>query len=144
MMFARRLLRIAYALTAAGIAVGPALGDTPLRAGLWEVRVETEMEGVPMALPTMTRKTCVTEKDLVPHTPQQGEDCKVLEQEMQGNTVTWRIRCRQSEGTTEGSGRIVYQGDRYRGTLDIRMAGGQMDGMRMRQKISGRRLGACQ
>ena len=136
-------LVMAWMLVAAAPAF--AAGAAPsLRPGLWEVRVESRMEGMSLPMPVLTKRHCVTEQDRKPLIPEQGKDCKVLGQKMEGNTFSWRVRCRDAGGSMEGTGRMVYAGDRYHGSLDYRMTGGQMDGMRMRQEIQGRRLGDCQ
>lgn len=137
------LARMSFVVWAGLSGLAAAGTGGPQQTGLWEVRVETEVPGMPAPIPPMTHKTCVTQKDLVPPTRQPGQECKMLERNLQGNTLTWKVRCEQGGRISEGVGRIVYQGERYHGTMDLQMRGGRMGDLHMRQRLSGRRLGDC-
>lgn len=113
--------------------------------GEWMTMVETTMEGGGMSMPPMsnTMTTCLTKKDLVPDPNQEGsEGCKVLEQKVSGNTVTWRVVCDQDGTKMEGSGEMTYRGASYSGTMRTTS---KMEGetMTANMKLSGRHLGPC-
>ena len=114
-----------------------------IRTGQWETTITTEVEGLPFAPPPMTFSECVTEEDLVPSVEPPDQHCDVMEQEIQGNRVSWRLRCSQDGVTTVGSGEIRYQGDTYQGEMNVTMSGGPMGEITMRQTLQGRRLGEC-
>lgn len=116
-------------------------GGVDMREGLWEVTTTTEMTGMPMPMqiPPMTTTQCITPKDMVPKDQQQGAECKMVKNEVNGNTVTWSVVCQVEGGESRGDGTITYHGDSFDGTMKISMEGG----MRMTNVMKGRRLGAC-
>lgn len=123
---------------------GLAMADTDIRTGLWETTVSTTIEGMPFAPPPMTFNQCLTKEDLVPNTEPPDQNCDPVKYDISGNTASWSMRC-QSEGvTTTGEGRIRYSGDTYQGEMNMSMSGGPMGEMKMKQTLSGRRLGPCQ
>jgi hypothetical protein len=115
-----------------------------MNPGLWETTITTEMAGMPMGVPPMTTKQCVTKEDLVPDTSRGGQECDLVDTKIDGDTVNWHLRCNSQGMVTEGKGTITYQGDSYGGTIHMTMTGGPMGSMTMDQKISGRRVGDCQ
>jgi len=115
-----------------------------MKPGMWETTVKTEMPGMPVAVPPVTTKQCVTKQDLVPDTSRGGQQCELLDTKINGDKVDWQIRCTSQGMTTEGTGTITYQGDSYAGVIHMTMSGGPMGAMTMDQKISGRRIGDCQ
>lgn len=114
-----------------------------IKTGLWESRVESVIEGLPMSPPPMTHRNCVTEEDLVPKMESPGQECKVLEHNVSGKTVNWRVQCNQDGMTMTGTGRIDYSGDSYEGDVVMTMDGGPMGSMKMTQTMTGRRIGDC-
>ena len=64
-----------------------------MQEGKWEITTKTEMVGMSMSMPPMTRTQCLTKKDLVPQDSQQGSECKITDTKVVGNTVTWTIKC---------------------------------------------------
>jgi len=140
-------------LTLGALIVGTAIAGPNMRPGLWEMTLQTQMqgmEGAPMgiqgmtgAMPAFTHRQCITAKDLVPRTQRPGEQCKVSTQKIKGNTVTWQVQCDSQGMKTTGSGRVTYSGTSYNGTIDMQMTGGPMGTMKMSQVIRGKRIGDC-
>lgn len=129
---------------AAMFGVTPALAGGPdVQVGEWETTVKTEMSGMPMAIPPMTHRHCLREEDLVPKTQDPSQDCKLLEHNIDGNTVTWRIECEAQGTKTSGTGKIVYAGDTYKGQIDMTMQQAGAPPMNMTQTLEGRRIGEC-
>jgi hypothetical protein len=126
-----------------GVAAGPALGAPDVQTGMWEVHVKTEMPGMPMAIPPVTHRYCLTKKDLVPNSsPQPGQTCRMVDRKTSGNTVTWRVECNSNGYHSSGTGKIQFSGTRYHGEMTFHMnEGGQV--MEMHQVMEGRRVGAC-
>lgn len=112
-----------------------------MKPGLWEVTVKMEVPGMPMAIPPMTTQHCITKEDPVPRTQKPSEECEITDQSVSGDTVTWRVRCKSGGMTTVGTGNITYQGDSYRGSIQMQMSEGGRPPMNMTQTLSGKRIG---
>ena len=121
-----------------------AQAGAPRRDGNWEVKVEMQMPGMPMNLPPQTLIQCITPEDaadpqrLVPPRGRgRGQsDCKVSDQKIDGNKVTWSMSC-PSEGMT-GTGEFVYADGSYTGTMKMNAMGQDMS-----MKYTAKRLGDC-
>jgi hypothetical protein len=120
-----------------------------MQEGQWENTIEMKMEmpGMPIAMPPMTHKTsdCLTKKDMVPNTAQEKQQCDVKDHKTVGNKVTWKIRCKDKEGTLEGDGEVSYAGTTYQGTMRAKStpADKSMPQVTLTYKLTGRRIGAC-
>lgn len=114
-----------------------------MRPGLWETTITPSVEGMPMAPPPMTHRSCITHEDLVPRDEQTAKNCSHFEHKITGDTVTWTAKCQQHEMTTVGKGKITYVGDTYSGVIEIEMQGGPGGTMKMMQRMEGRRIGDC-
>ena len=119
-----------------------------MKEGLYEVKMEMEMPGMPagMGKQSMTMQNCVTAKDIeqgqVGKAPNQApSDCEVKDFKMSGNTATYKTVCKgQTQMTADTS--MTFRGDGY--TMNTKVAmnqGGQT--MNMTQKMEGRYLGPC-
>ena len=115
--------------------------------GEWGVNYRMEVVGMPFPMPPITTKKtmCLTKKNYVPDTAQQGQDCKISDQKVSGNTVTWAMHCQTKEGKVEGQGKITYKGERYDGVMDAQLISSANPDMPIRYKytMDGQRLGAC-
>ena len=126
-----------------------------MREGEWEIVTETSMTMGAMSMPPMTSKVthCLTREDPVPKSEKES-DCKVLDQKIAGNKVSWRFVCKDSEG----EGEITYSGTTYKGSFRMKTAegggstkkkasrkssSGDGEAMTMNMKLSGRYLGPC-
>ncbi len=126
----------------AAFAAGP-----DFKEGEWGVSYRMEVVGMPFPMPPITaRKTmCLDKNNYVPDNSQQGQECKVSDQKVNGNTVTWTMRCRAQERTIEGQGKITYKGDRYDGVMDAKLISADNQGPAVGYKytMQGQRLGVC-
>jgi hypothetical protein len=131
------VLVCAVAFAAAAVAQAP---KSPQKPGKWQVKVETDMPGLPMKIPPVTMDVCLTEADLAD--PQKAvpkdakSDCKVTDYKVTGNTATWAMDCPSQK--MKGTGEATYSGDSY--TMVTKM---KMDGQDMSAKYSGKWLGTC-
>lgn len=130
------------------LVAAPALAAAPdFKAGEWATSYRMEVTGMPFPMPPIAvkRSACLTPERYVPDNAQQGQDCKVSDTRVEGNTVTWTMRCAAREGTIEGKGRITYRGERYDGAMDATLvaADGPGSPLRYRYTMEGQRLGAC-
>lgn len=92
-----------------------------MRDGEWEVVSETSVTMGAISMPGMTSKAtlCLTRDDPYP-TAEKEKDCKVVDQKVVGNKVSWRIVCKDAEG----DGEITYSGTSYKGTFRMRTTDG--------------------
>ena len=124
-----------------------ALAQMHRRDGKWEVKMEMDMPGMPMKMPAVTTTQCVTPEEA--SDPQkavaagtrrtrQSRDCKISDYKVDGNKVTWSMKCGGAQAMT-GTGEFIYAADAYTGTMKMDSGGGQV----MTMKYSGKRLGDC-
>jgi hypothetical protein len=82
-----------------------------MQEGEWETTMEVKMDmpGMPYPMQPMSFKTsnCLTKEDLVPHTAQKDQNCKVLEQKVKGDKVSWKVKCVEKDATSIGDGEIT-------------------------------------
>ncbi len=123
-----------------GFGVNVAFAGPDMNPGKWELTIDMEMPGMPMKMPSQTVVQCLTDKEMVPDTQQGGQNCKINHVSTSGNTVTWTIDCDTPDGKTKGKGSITYNGDQMAGTVEIETG---QEGMKIINKIKGRRIGDC-
>ncbi len=134
------------ALMAVLAAASLALHAAPnVREGQWEMTLKMEMNGQPAPMPAQTVKYCVTKDNLVPKAEraEQSPHCTKVEPKVTGDTVSWSTVCKQSGQTIESAGRITYKGDTFTGEINSAMTADGGQPMKMRQVMSGRRIGEC-
>ncbi len=124
------------ALPAVAFAAGP------VKAGKWQMTMQTEMTGMPMKMPPMTFSYCVTKEDAenpekaLPE-ERKNSDCKRSDVKIDGNVVTWKVTCAKSQ--MSGDGKITYSEDTFDGGMHMTMP----NGGEMNVKYSGKYLGEC-
>ena len=111
-----------------------------MQEGRWEITTDIEMPGMPMKMPPMTHTQCLTKEDLVPQSSQSGDECKITNVEVSGDTVTWVMQCKGQGGETKGTGEIIYSGISFKGTIKMIMV---QSNMQMTSNIKGSRIGNC-
>lgn len=114
--------------------------ETPGKPGKWEQTIQTEIEGMPMKMPPVKTTVCITDEDMKnaeKSLPQAQADCKMIDYEVDGNTVTWKVKCTGEQPAT-GEGKVTYTDDAYTGTMKM-----EMEEMKMTMKMSGKWLGSC-
>jgi hypothetical protein len=138
-------LHVLLASLAVLLVAPAALAEGPgYQPGEWEVTTVTTMKGLPMEVPAQkqTLRQCLDGKAAVPDTARKDEKCTVLEQKVEGGKVTWKIRCKDAQSTSEGQGEVTYSATSYAGTMTFVInAGGQT--IKADMKMNGRRVGDC-
>lgn len=118
-----------------------------MNEGKWEIITKVEIKGMPMQMPPQTFTQCIKKEDIVPKTQTQNnknDECKVLNNEVNGNTVTWEIECKSNKsGVSTGKGTVTYNGDTMEGRVDINVSGGNMGDVKMIQHLNGKWIGDC-
>jgi len=111
-----------------------------MQPGRWEITSTMEMAGMAVSIPATRHTQCITSQDLVPQQPQDNDQCRMLDQKIDGNTVTWKMECDTGGGTMTSQGKIVYHGSSFDGSMVA--SGGQMPSA-MTMKMTGKRIGSC-
>lgn len=110
-----------------------------MKEGNWEIASESSMTMGAMSMPSMGSKSthCLTRENPVPAS-EQDKECRIVNQKVTGNKVSWRMECKKGEG----EGEISYHGTTYDGFIRMKMVeDGQT--MTMNTKLTGRYLGPC-
>ena len=111
-----------------------------MQEGKWEVTTRMEMPGMSTSMPAVTSTQCLTKKDFVPQGSQQGQECNITKTKVDGNTVTWTVKCSGQGGELTGTGRMTYSGSSFKGTIEMTMT---QPNMKMISHINGHRIGDC-
>jgi Protein of unknown function (DUF3617) len=127
---------ILAALLIAGLDAHAARAEgLPVKDGLWETTMQNPMTGE-----RVTRE-CLKNAVLDPQTMLEGQDdCRMTEQALDGNTLTFIMICGDGSGTAQG--RMSIEGDRGDGEIDMQF---DMDGQQMSMSMSwdAVRIGDC-
>ncbi len=115
--------------------------EVNMQEGKWEITTKMEIPSMQMDMPPMKNTTCLTKKDFVPQNSQSGQDCKIDQPKVAGNTVTWTMHCSGGHGgDMKGTGEIIYSGNTLKGT--IRMTNTQSSS-EVTSHLTGHRIGEC-
>lgn len=117
--------------------------------GQWEITTKMSMSGAQkMEIPPMTVKICLKPEDVKDWRKQamgdrnaQNKDCKILEQNVSGNTVKFKMRC-EGKQPTDIAGEVTYQGKAFSGKTTINSAT-QQGPMTIRSDVSAKHIGDC-
>ncbi|HLE08707.1 MAG TPA: DUF3617 family protein [Thermodesulfobacteriota bacterium] len=136
--------KIIFSILAAAVVFFAANANAGLdmQDGKWEITTEIEMLGMPIKMPPVTVTECLTSKAPVPEEKGEGMECKMVEQKVSGDTITWKVKCSGSSGESEGSGSVTYKGDRMEGVMKMKAKHGN-EMMEMTSRMKGRRIGKC-
>jgi len=123
---------------------GAYAADPNMKDGLWEITTKTEMKGMPGNIPPTTMKQCLTKKDNVPQEDKgKNPNCKMTENKVSGDTVTWTMLCKEKDGTMDNKGQMTYKGDTFDGKSVMTMKDKSGKAQVITSKMTGKRLGPC-
>ena len=118
-----------------------AQADVDLHEGMWEITSKIEMSGVPVQIPDTTISQCISKEKIIPKTNKKvNEHCTISEQKIEGNTVTWKMKC---AGKMKSQGSITYHGDTFEGLITSQIEIPNMGMMTMTIQMTGKRTGEC-
>ncbi|CAD7781789.1 MAG: hypothetical protein KCCBMMGE_01754 [Candidatus Methanoperedenaceae archaeon GB37] len=109
-----------------------------MKEGLWQITMTIEMPGMPMQMPPQTYTHCLTKKDMVPQKEEPNQECRMVKRDIEGDTVTWVMECKTSEGTAVFNGKVTYKRDSFEGIIKMKQSG-----MEMTQNLKGKWIGEC-
>lgn len=117
---------------------------TDLQEGLWEMRMESTMTGIPFELPpsVVVVQQCLTAKDFVPKDP--NSTCTFNKMNTSGNKATWEADCIQNGTKATSSGEITYSKTSCSGTSKTVITTPDGSSLTAHTIIKGKRLGKCQ
>lgn len=135
---------IALLLSALLFRAAPAMAEADFQQGLWEIQTRTELVGIsPNKAAPVTEKHCLKDESQVPQILQKDRSCRTTNTKTEGGSVSWRMKCEAGEGSMEGSGRMTWRGGRFAGTIRLTLRRPEAGPLKIRQHVSGRRLGDC-
>lgn len=137
-------MRLPSALLAAILLPLTAAAQDPVKEGLWEISVQTEIGGQPASSTPMVMHQCLTTQtaqDLMAQLTGGAGGCQVSDYRQEGNRSHWNLHC-TGQVEVSGVGDVTVQSDGFQGTLDAVVGtGGQS--VPMRQAFTARWVGAC-
>jgi hypothetical protein len=114
-----------------------------LKEGLWEFTTKVEIKGMPKTMPATTFRQCVTKSNPVPQNKDKNYDCKITSQKFSGNTVSYAMECKGSQGMMQTTGKTTYTGNTMEGdSTTVFKIKGQPQ-MQMANKMKGKYIGPC-
>lgn len=136
----RKILVLSVVLVAS-LSTSIAGSGPNMEEGKWEVTTRMEMPGMSISMPEVTSTQCLTKKDFVPQGSQQGQECKITKTKVDGNTVTWTVKCSGQGGEVTGTGKMTYRGSSFKGKIEMTMV---QSNTKMISHINGHRIGDCE
>ncbi len=115
---------------------GQASAGPQINPGEWEITTTIDMAGMPAQ--SVKHTQCLTADNAIPTSQDPDQSCEVSDIKTQGNTITWKVYCTGGSGEIYGNGSVTYSGNTMNGTLIM-----TSEGVQIKNKISGRRIGAC-
>lgn len=112
-------------------------------SGLWEITAEVGMQGVPIQMPPIVTRQCITPENIISQINQfnqSDQNCKVTNLLVAKNKASYDLNCVLETGEMAGHGFVSYRGERLKGSLTTTMTPGNMV---MRYNYTGRRIGSC-
>lgn len=114
-----------------------------MQEGKWEITSKMEMKGMPMEMSAVKTTMCLNSKDVVPQKTEKNQDCKMINNKVEGNTVSWVMQCKDKKGNAvDSKGKITYKGASFDGVVEMDMSGKE-GRQHMSQKMAGKRIGDC-
>ena len=115
--------------------------DIDIHEGMWEITNRIEMGGISIKIPETTISQCIDKQKIIPKSDKKiNKYCKVSEQKIDGNTVTWKMQCTNN---IESEGTATYQGDTFKGLIKSKTEVPNMGTMTMVIHLRGKRTGEC-
>ena len=137
---------ILFALLLAHAWAEPVLAAPSINPGDWEYSMKMKIEGLGMPLPSIPIKFtgCITQSNPTVETPEMKKaGCKIVNQKISGNTVTYTGRCVSGDSVTDTNYKMNFQGNSMSGTLNqVRKVSGAVKSTAT-GTITAKRLGPC-
>jgi len=135
-----KTILVAAALYMTAAAINAA--EIELNPGLWETTMTrtNPMTGQPA---TETNTECVKDKIFNPADMMQGaEGCDLVDDNLDGDTLTYRMKCNMQGNQSIIDGRFQTDGQSGKGNMDISINAGVMQ-INMNMNWTSKRIGEC-
>lgn len=107
----------------------------------WEVTSKTEMEGMPLAMPSQTIKVCVPKgQSLDPREANKGQDCQFSDYKANSQKVSYSFRCIDKGTVMTGNAEYNLGVNKSEGVMHMRVKSNGQD-MKMTQFTSSKLVG---
>jgi hypothetical protein len=124
----------------------PSFAAPAINPGNWEYTMKMKIEGLGIPLPQIpvTFTGCITQSNPTVETPEMKKaGCKIVNQKISGNNVTYTGRCVSGDSVTDTNYKMNYQGSSMTGTFDqVRKVSGKVQSTAT-GTIGAKRLGPC-
>lgn len=114
-----------------------------IKEGEWEITIKMQIEGMNFDMPATTVKQCIKKEKPFPVETKKEKmpDCKILKQEVKGNTVNWEMECKEGTNKFYSKGSITYKGNSFEGKQTMEIKGEEEQ--KITQLMNGKYLGPC-
>lgn len=110
--------------------------------GSWHVTVITEIRGMKVRPPPPYYYTrCFTKNSFQPHLAPPEAPCRAINTRTKNDVMTWTLSCASSVAQMQGSGRMMFKGDRVSGVVTT--ISQYPAEMQVIQRINAKRVGDC-
>lgn len=135
----RALFIILFSISLLMIACSKKEEGLNMKEGKWEITFQMEATGkLPFQMPPQTFTQCITKKNVIPQNIETNKDCKVIKEELKGDTVAWSMECQTPDGPFFSEGTVTYKGTSFDGVGKMKHSG-----VEITQKMSGKWIGEC-
>ncbi|NVJ51349.1 MAG: DUF3617 family protein [Gammaproteobacteria bacterium] len=132
------------ALTALTLSGAVMAAELPIKPGMWETTTTTSGMAALMGKDgTETTQECVKERSInTKEFMQNADDCKVTQDKVSGNTLSFAMECTTRGIATTAKGEVTSDGDTGKGKMEMTMnMGGQKQSFSM--SWTAKRVGDC-
>ena len=120
-----------------------AADSIPVKPGMWETTMTMTSPMFPQPrVETTTECVDKSEFSINELMPADESECTVVESNVDGNTLTWKMQCQMQGGSGEGSGTFVSNGDNGTGEMYMKMTV-QGQSFEMQNSWQGKHIGPC-
>lgn len=123
------------------VCVSSALAE--IKDGLWEITSKVEIKGMSVQMPPSTSRQCLSNNDPVPKSKDKNTECKMKDQSISGDTVTYVMECKSKDSVVLTSGTMTYKGNTFTGASTTNIKSKGQPQMQMHNKLSGKYIGPC-
>lgn len=134
---------LSYALSA-GLLLSSALAHAvEFKEGEWELTVKQSVKGMPVGVPAVSWRECLTQANPIPTRYLQARSCDVIEQNAVYRTLHYKINCFTENGSMINEGKVRFGEFKLSGDSKSELADVAGRDMVLRYKFEGRRIGEC-
>lgn len=147
----RKTTTLTLVILLAMVALSAAAVAAPdMQPGQWAITTTMEIPGMPMKMPPMTIKQCLTKEDIIPKqssnmgSMSKNSPCAVKNVATEGNKVIWDVECKGQRQQMQGHGEVTYHGTTMEGTVTVTVVIPGQGTRKMIMHMTGKRIGACE